>query len=658
MDPVDELFNDSSIDLDVAHALPRPSRFQPKIKGKVKVESSQPQLQSQSWALKPTPVAAKSPSHIVGFEALKNPTIPHSVLGNGSTTANPEAEISSMDEDVVVQEFDVYINSSLDADTKLYDVQFPLRPSWRPYEIDEKCKEVRIKPKLSHFEIEFSLDVDNAENYNKEADDSLMITTQTLSSSTSPYVNEFAVGVLRGNQVHVNPLHAVVQFRPSTTHLDGAHKVKRGGHHLESDLKIVEKPKDSPKVSDHKGKAAQDDANEVNTHIDIDEPWVLLEYHTAESPASCLYREKAVVEDRSQIPFTMKSSEYLYSYGMSPSSYIRKATCPSIRHLLMKPLEDRLKQWLSQGPQVNRFVSLMHLAPTDSVVVVLKLLQQYAYLVQGLWVSKSSLVCDGDVALYRDYILLQFSKNRVLHEGNLKCLKTEFRNRLLRPFSVERPLFKDWKFKENPDSLFIKQYPEIVKAQEHAWSIREEKIMESLGSGGKSISSYSKNSVNLVTTSRATGSIEPCHNKERNNVNSSVATTVPTGGQDGLAKAIMELLRIHKVLSLNSVMQGLQEKANAGLHEVENIASQIAIKVHKVYVLKSLGKPALDQFRNVAIKYFIGHEYGAKVKKQEIKLAAQLELKRDVSDADYSQVMNELCVYTGGSWVLKSGALK
>ncbi|KAK8953999.1 hypothetical protein KSP39_PZI002173 [Platanthera zijinensis] len=61
---------------------------------------------------------------------------------------------------------------------RLYDMQFPLRPSWRPYEIDEKCKEVRIKPKLSHFEIEFSLDVDNTENYNKEVDDGLMIATQ------------------------------------------------------------------------------------------------------------------------------------------------------------------------------------------------------------------------------------------------------------------------------------------------------------------------------------------------------------------------------------------------------------------------------------------------------------------------------------------------
>ncbi|KAK8968639.1 hypothetical protein KSP40_PGU001647 [Platanthera guangdongensis] len=659
---VDELFDDSSIDLEVARAPPRPSRFQPKIKGKVKVEPSPPQSQSQSqsWAPKPTPLAEESPSQIDGIEASKDPTTPHLVVGNGAITTNPENEISSMeeDEDVIVHEFDVYINPSLDADTKLYDMQFPLRPSWRPYEIDEKCKEVWIKPKLSHFEIEFSLDVDNTENYNKEVDDGLMIATQTLSSSTSPYVNEFAVGVLRGNQFHVNPLRAVVQFRPSTSHLDGVQKVKRGDHHLESNLKTVEKPKESLMASDHKGKTAQDDANEVNDHIDIDEPWVLLEYLNAESPASCLYKEKAVAEARNQIPFTVKSSDYLYSYGMSTSSYNRKATGPSIRYFLTMPLEDRLKQWLSQGPQVNRFVALMHLAPTDSVEVVLRLLQHHAYLVQGLWVSESSLVCTGENALYRDYILLQFSKNRVLHERNLKVVKPDLRNRWLKLFSVNRRLFEDWKFKDDPDSLFIKQYPEIVKAQENAWSIREKNILGCLLTGGKSSSSNSNNSVNLGVASRATSSIEPCQNQERNGANSSVATTIPTKGLDGLAKAIMDLLHIHKVLSLNSIIQGLHEKTNAGLHEVENVASQIAMKVHELYVLKSLGKPALDQFWNVAIKYFNGKGRYAKVKKKEIKLAAQLLLKRDVSDADYSQVMNELCVSTGGSWILKSGALR
>ncbi|KAG0474129.1 hypothetical protein HPP92_015986 [Vanilla planifolia] len=103
--------------------------------------------------------------------------------------------------------------------------------------------------------------------------------------------------------------------------------------------------------------------------------------------------------------------------------------------------------------------------------------------------------------------------------------------------------------------------------------------------------------------------------------------------------AVVELHAFTKVLSLNSIIQGLQEKTNAALPEVESVTDQIAIKIHDVYVLKSLGKPALDQFRNVVIEYFIGKGRNTKVKKQEIKVAAQYRLQRDVSDADYGQVM-------------------
>ncbi|KAJ0101414.1 hypothetical protein Patl1_05493 [Pistacia atlantica] len=45
------------------------------------------------------------------------------------------------EEDMIVREIDVYYTPSIDADTKLYVMQYPLRPCWRPYELDERCEE-------------------------------------------------------------------------------------------------------------------------------------------------------------------------------------------------------------------------------------------------------------------------------------------------------------------------------------------------------------------------------------------------------------------------------------------------------------------------------------------------------------------------------------
>ncbi|KAI0504905.1 hypothetical protein KFK09_015859 [Dendrobium nobile] len=642
---------------DVVLGPPKQSRFGPKMKGKGKVKA-EPSLTPYP-APTPAPPAAESIPYSNKMELSEDSPVPHS---NGVNDAAVNAESTSMDveeeEDAVVREFDVYVHPSLDSDTKLYDVRYPLRPSWRPYEMDERCAKVRIKPKLAQFEIQYSLDIDS-ENYNEEVDHNLKITTQTLSSSSKPSVNDYAVGFLRGNSLHVIPLHAVVQFRPSIAHLNGVQKVNQGGHQPESNLKPVDNFMESPKLSNNKGKAVKDDAKEANEHINVDEPWVLLEYHSSDSPVSCIYREQTLEGGRNYIPLAMKSSDYLDSCGSATSGFTRKTTGPSKRYLLTRPLEERLKQWLSEGPQVNRFVALLHLAPNDSVEDVLKLLQHHAYLVQGLWVSKSSLLHDGLSALYRDYILLQFSKKHAVHESILKLVKPEdLRKSLLKPLAVERSLLKDWKFKEDRDLSFIKQYPEIVKEQEYAWSVREKKILESLHGSGKNISSSLKSSVSPSTSSITKGSIELGHHKDRNDVRSSVVSTMPTKGQEALEKAMLELLRTYKVLSLNSIVQGLQGNANAGLPEIENVADQIAMKVHDVYVLKSLGKPSLDKFRHVVIEYLIGKGRNAKVKKQEIKLAAQYRLKKDVSDAEYSMVMNELCLSSGGSWMLKSGALR
>ncbi|GJN35108.1 hypothetical protein PR202_gb23845 [Eleusine coracana subsp. coracana] len=79
------------------------------------------------------------------------------------------------------------------------------------------------------------------------------------------------------------------------------------------------------------------------------------------------------------------------------------------------PLGDRLKKWFTEVSEVNQFDAVMHLAPTYSEEEILKVLPEYADLVRGLWVCKSSLLInDGMQAIIRDLrqLAAKYASNR------------------------------------------------------------------------------------------------------------------------------------------------------------------------------------------------------------------------------------------------------
>jgi DNA-directed RNA polymerase III subunit RPC5 len=66
-----------------------------------------------------------------------------------------------------------------------------------------------VKPLSSEVEVDLSINTQR-ENYDQEAP--LRLTKQTLSSSKAVDVTNYAVGVLKGNLVHLNLIDAVVQM--------------------------------------------------------------------------------------------------------------------------------------------------------------------------------------------------------------------------------------------------------------------------------------------------------------------------------------------------------------------------------------------------------------------------------------------------------------
>lgn len=553
------------------------------------------------------------------------------------------------EDDVIVREIDVYYTPSVDPNTQLYVMQYPLRPCWRPYELDERCKEVRVKPEST--EVEVDLSIDDTKNYDPDIASRLNMKKQTLSSSWSPPpATGYAVGVLIGNKLHLNPIHAVVQLRPSMDYLSsgnskGKKKATSGEDSNEG------KPLGLPK----KQSKQMSSGNEQKP--DVEESWIPLKYHGSKSDLSSRYLQNMVAPESSTIEFAMSPYDYMSSLCPGISNNNIKLNGPSRRVLLSLPLEERIKRLFLEGPPIHRFAALRHLIPNDSIEDLLIVLQEYGQLVQGLWVPKTSLLFPNPkptekVKLAaRDYILLLFSKSLVVTPSELNVpMKPLILKSFLNIFAVERPSFKDWKFKENVDTLFVELYPDIVRKQEQAWEVMGKNISAAFDRAGKSVSK------NVITKPKKTMTDET---------------------REALRKALPKVLQTHKVCSFQMICQGLRQLAisqstlpkadpriavaaasgaEAPPEELQEVISEVATNIHGFYVLKSSPEhPDFDPLRKVVIGLFLARGPNANIKKSEVQAAARLELKREPSNSEYIKVMTDLCESKGSAWVLKSG---
>lgn len=553
------------------------------------------------------------------------------------------------EDDVVLREIDVYYTPSVDPNTQLYVMQYPLRPCWRPYELDERCKEVRVKPEST--EVEVDLSIDDTKNYDPDIASRLNMKKQTLSSSWSPPpATGYAVGVLIGNKLHLNPIHAVVQLRPSMDYLSsGNSKGKKNATSGEDSNEG--KPLGLPK----KQSKQMSSGNEQKP--DVEESWIPLKYHGSKSDLSSRYLQNMVAPESSTIEFAMSPYDYMSSLCPGISNNNIKLNGPSRRVLLSLPLEERIKRLFLEGPPIHRFAALRHLIPNDSIEDLLIVLQEYGQLVQGLWVPKTSLLFPNPkptekVKLAaRDYILLLFSKSLVVTPSELNVpMKPLILKSFLNIFAVERPSFKDWKFKENVDTLFVELYPDIVRKQEQAWEVMGKNISAAFDRAGKSVSK------NVITKPKKTMTDET---------------------REALRKALPKVLQTHKVCSFQMICQGLRQLAisqstlpkadpriavaaasgaEAPPEELQEVISEVATNIHGFYVLKSSPEhPDFDPLRKVVIGLFLARGPNANIKKSEVQAAARLELKREPSNSEYIKVMTDLCESKGSAWVLKSG---
>ncbi|KAI8563329.1 hypothetical protein RHMOL_Rhmol03G0103800 [Rhododendron molle] len=560
------------------------------------------------------------------------------------------------DDDRVVREIDLYV------------LQFPLRPCWRPYELDERCEEVRIKPSRADVEVDLSTDVDS-KNYDTDADPRVRMTKQTLSSSMKPTrATSYAVGVLIRNKLHINPIRAVVQLRPSMEHLKSDGSKKNSVTCNEATIKM-EDPKDEKSA----GPSKKVNKLPGTMNDDLQESWMTLKYHSSKSDYSIRYLRKMEVEESAPIQFSMSPYDYVSSLCPGAFNDNMKSQGPSTRFLRSLPLEERFKIWFREGPPANRLRTLKkHLAPDDSIEDVLGVLQKLAHLVQGLWIPKTPLLLEGGVeCLARDYFLLLFSKNPVISYEQVKAvgsrgqpLKDVIKG-VLSILAVERPDLHGWKFKELPDvssenessdEMFMKLYSDVVKEQEKAWERAEKPLTDSIFVGGRG---GLKNSSKPDTANRAGTSKVQSKGAARSSNGAVSRTPMSNETREALPKVLQKLFQTHSVCSFQLICQRLREMAisestrpkgvarevkaaaialDAPQEELLDLIGQFAINIHGVYVSKSSIDPQYDPLRKIVIDLLIAEGPDAKLKRAAIVEAAKMQLNQDISPNAYQKV--------------------
>ncbi|KAL4184351.1 hypothetical protein AMTRI_Chr10g225170 [Amborella trichopoda] len=597
-------------------------------------------------------------------------------------------------EDRLVRTIDLFlVPSPIDPDTKLYINQYPLRACWRPYEFDERCQEVRIRPKQSKVEFDLTVD-DKSPYYDPNTDDDMRITKQTLTSMEASLATGYGVGILSGSKLFLNRVQAVLQLRPSMDHLKKSAQDSR-----KNDSRTSEEPTTSNKKSKQESVGpskiqATDEGQKASTsREDEPEPWITLEYHGMESPTRDYFWQKMVTEENSQQQLFMSVNHYITSWIPGRDSAPLERACinhgrggsdSSLSDALS--LEEHIKLLLSKGQnEILPFEILMRHAPVGlTEQEVLKVLQKHAHLVQGYWVPKSPLRYEAEYCKVRDYILLLFHKERVIQHDEVKGLlswKTEIFEKVMNPLGSRNRELKRWEFKLPTQKSFLQSHENVVEDQSRLWSSLEKHLMDSLP-WLKNKASNSRVSSKINT--KGSSSVAPLSGR-----GDQPAKSVADGAQisersimseevrEAISDALRDVFKKYHVCSLPMLRSGLRDLgisksvtpkaatrvAAAAAHgaaasdaELLSHVNKVAVNIHGVYALKSLSNPLLDPLREVVISLLCASKPKAKLKKVEVMQAFKIKFnKEDVPPNVYKQVLTELCVSQAGGWVLKSG---
>ncbi|XP_012382412.1 DNA-directed RNA polymerase III subunit RPC5 isoform X2 [Dasypus novemcinctus] len=423
--------------------------------------------------------------------------------------------MANEEDDPVVQEIDVFLAKSLAE--KLYLFQYPVRPASMPYD-DIPHLSAKIKPKQQKVELEMAIDTLNP-NYCRSkgeqialnvdgacADESSTYSSKLMdkqtfcSSQTTSNTSHYAAALYRKGELHLTPLHGILQLRPSFSYLDKAdakHREREAANEGDSSQDEAEEDVKQITVRFSRPESEQARQRRVQSYEFLqkkhaEEPWVHLHYHGLRDSRSEHERQYLLCQGSGGVENTelVKSpSEYLMML-MPPSQEEEKdkpvapSNVLSMAQLRTLPLADQIKI-LMKNVKAMPFANLMSLlGPSVDSVAVLRGIQKVAMLVQGNWVVKSDILYPKDsssphsgvpaevLCRGRDFVMWKFTQSRWVVRKEVAAvtkLCAEDVKDFLEHMAVVR-VNKGWEFLLPYDGEFIKKHPDVVQRQHMLWT--------------------------------------------------------------------------------------------------------------------------------------------------------------------------------------------
>lgn len=452
--------------------------------------------------------AARTPPPGLGALARGQATVQcSSILGTSMATE---------DDDPIIQEIDVHLATSLAE--KLYLFQYPVRPATMKYD-DVTHLSARIKPKQQKVEVEMAIDT-LSPNYCRSKGEQIALNVDGTSTddSGSTYTTKhmdkqifssiqsavntsrFAAAIYRKGELHVTPLHGMLQMRPSFSYLDKAdakHREREAANEAgdssqdeaEDDVKQITVRFSRPESEQARQRRIQ--SYEFLQKKQAEEPWHYLHYcgvkdSRSEHERQYLFSQLAGMVETSEL--TKSASEYL-SMLMPPieEEELKVPLAPSnvlsMTQLRTLPLADQVRT-LMKNVKVVQFANLMGLLGSGvDHTAVLRCIQQVAMLVQGCWLVKSDVLYPKDtcsphsgvaaevLCRGRDFVMWKFTQDLWVIRKEVAAvikLPPEDVKDFLEQMAVPR-VNKGWEFLLPHDSKFVKKHPDVVQRQHMLW---------------------------------------------------------------------------------------------------------------------------------------------------------------------------------------------
>ncbi|XP_069036943.1 DNA-directed RNA polymerase III subunit RPC5 isoform X1 [Lepisosteus oculatus] len=423
--------------------------------------------------------------------------------------------MASEDDDPIVQEIDVYLAKSL-AD-KLYLFQYPVRPATMTYD-DVAHLSAKIKPKQQKVELvmamdtlspnycrskgeQIALNVDGTTSEDSNTYSTKLMDRQTFSSiQATNGTSRYAAAVFHRGELHLTPLHGILQLRPSFSYLDKADSKHRereaaneGGDssqdEAEEDIKQITVRFSRPESEQARQRRIQ--SYEFLQKRQAEEPWVHLHYYglkdgRSEHERQYLFCQCMGTTENTELVKT--PSEYL-AMLMPPAveAEVAQPVTPSnvlsMAQLRTLPLVEQVKT-LMKNVKVMPFANLMGLlTPGTDSTAVLRCVQQVAMLVQGNWVVKSDVLYPKDtcsphsgvpadvLCRGRDFVLWKFTQERCVVRKEIAAivkLPPEDVKDFLEQMAVAR-VNRGWEFLLPSDAEFVRKHPDVAQRQHMLW---------------------------------------------------------------------------------------------------------------------------------------------------------------------------------------------